>query len=148
MIGNEEIGNDTLTISQEEGKVYLPYRLEDIKNEAKKVDISVEELIQKKYIVPIRTYSNSIISRYNEAYKLMIEKEKKSVFKAMSLGMELMFEFNLHPAIISACRNLEELDVYLDCLDDNELEKFTCFKIVYKAVPRINKKHFGKLLKV
>ena len=66
-------------------------------------------------------------------------KEKKSVRAAVLLGLELMFESNLHPAIISACRSLQELDIYLDCLDDNELEKFSCFKIVYKAMPVIMK---------
>ena len=56
------------------------------------------------------------------------------------LGIELMFETNLHPAIISACKNLEELDIYLDCLEDNELEKFSCFKIIYKSLPTLRKK--------
>ena len=38
------------------------------------------------------------------------------------------------------CCNLEELDIYLDCLDDNELEKFSCFKIIYKSLPKLRKK--------
>ena len=50
-----------------------------------------------------------------------------------------MFESNLHPAIISACKTLEELDIYLDCLEDNELEKFSCFKIIYKSLPTLHK---------
>ena len=27
------------------------------------------------------------------------------------------------------------VDIYLDCLDDNELDKFSCFKIKYNVKP-------------
>lgn len=138
--GNNLKDNDTLIISDEEKKVYLPYNIVDLRKEAERNNnIPIDELIKWKYILPLDRYKNSIRARYREAYKLIREREKKSVAKAISLGLELMFEFNLHPAIISACRNLKELDVYLDCLDDNELEKFSCFKIVYRAVPMISR---------
>lgn len=79
----------------------------------------------------------------------MRNKEKKSKKQAILLGLELMFEFNLHPAIITACQNLEQLDIYLDCLEDNELEKFSCFKVIYKALPKLkNEKNVSKLEKV
>ena len=74
-------------------------------------------------------------------------KEKKLVRDAVLLGLELMFESNLHSVIISACRNLQELDIYFDCLDDNELEKFSCFKIVYKVMPVIMKNNNLEFLK-
>ena len=45
----------------------------------------------------------------------------------------------LHPAIISACRNLNELDVYIDCLDKNELDDFKIFKIKYELYPMVVK---------
>ena len=69
----------------------------------------------------------------------MYYRENKSKKSAVLLGLELMFTFSLHPAIITACKNMQELDIYLDCLDDNELEKFPCFKIVYKSTPTIAK---------
>ena len=47
----------------------------------------------------------------------------------MDLGFELMFKYKLNPIIIAACRNLEELDIYLDCLEENELFDFKCFEI-------------------
>ena len=79
----------------------------------------------------------------------MGNKEKKSKKQAILLGLELMFEFNLHPAIITACQNLEQLDIYLDCLEDNELEKFSCFKVIYKGLPKLkNEKNVSKLEKV
>ena len=46
-----------------------------------------------------------------------------------------MFQSDLNPAVIAACRDLDELDIYLDCLDDNELDKFSCFKIKYNVKP-------------
>ena len=100
---------------------------------------TIEQIIEEEYTRPLEIYKNASKARFNEAYKLMKERERETKNKAIMLGVELMFEFNLHPAIISACKNLEELDIYLDCLEDNELEKFTCFKIIYKSMPRLSK---------
>ena len=50
----------------------------------------------------------------------------------------------MHPAIITACKNSNELDVYLSCLEYNELEDFTSFKIVFQGLPAISKKAFKK----
>ena len=50
--------------------------------------------------------------------------------------MELMFKYNLNPIIIAGCRNLDELDIYLDCLDENELNDFKCFEIKFEVMPK------------
>lgn len=134
--------NDTLLISEEEEKVFLPYTAEDLERELQENEnTTVAELIQTKHIIPLKNYKNAMKSRFKEAFNLMRYKENKSFTEALLLGIELMFESSLHPAIISACKNLQELDIYLDCLDDNELEKFSCFKIVYKAMPMLMKKN-------
>ena len=139
--------NDTLLISEEEEKVFLPYTAEDLENELmEQEECSVAEIIEKNHIKPLKDYKNPIKARFKEAFNLMRYKEKKSFVEATMLGVELMFESNLHPAIISACRNLQELDIYLDCLDDNELEKFSCFKIVYKAMPMLTKNNKLKFI--
>jgi len=49
--------------------------------------------------------------------------------------MELSRLRNLHPAVIAACKNLDELDIYLDYLNNNELDKFTIFNIQYDILP-------------
>ena len=49
--------------------------------------------------------------------------------------------YNLHPAVITACKNLNELDIYLSCLEFNELEDFRFFKVVYDVLPVVNKKN-------
>lgn len=133
--------NDTLLISEEEDKVFLPYTADDLEKELmENENKTVAELIEENHIKPLKNYKNPMKARFKEAFNLMRYKEKKSFREAVLLGLEVMFESNLHPAIISACRNLQELDIYLDCLDDNELEKFSCFKIVYKAMPMLVKR--------
>ena len=140
VIENTLEDNNTLVISEEDGKVYLPYTKNEIKEEVSQhKGIKIGELIEEKYILPLDKYKNSMKARFREGYNLMRKKEGKSRKSAILLGFELMFETNLHPAIISACKNLQELDIYLDCLEDNELEKFSCFKIIYKSLPTIRK---------
>lgn len=144
VVENNLEDNKTLVISEEDGKVYLPYTKDEVKedmtqNKGKKIS----ELIEENYVLPLDKFKNSMKARFREGYNLMYNKEGKSRKSAIFLGLELMFETNLHPAIISACKNLEELDIYLDCLEDNELEKFSCFKIIYKSLPTLRKK--GKI---
>ena len=141
VIENNLEDNKTLIISEEDGRVYLPYTKAEIKNEIlEHKGTKISDLIEEKYICPLDKYKNAIRARFREGYNLMYKKEGKSKRSAILLGIELMFETNLHPAIISACRNLEELDIYLDCLEDNELEKFSCFKIIYKSLPMLHKR--------
>ena len=141
VIENNLEDNHTLVISEEDGKVYLPYTKDEIKKDvSQNKGTKISEIIENKYILPLDKYKNSIRARFREGYNLMYHREGKSKRSAIMLGIELMFETNLHPAIISACKNLEELDIYLDCLDDNELEKFSCFKIIYKGLPTLRKK--------
>ena len=141
VIENNLEDNHTLVISEEDGKVFLPYTKEDIKREAEqKNNLKINEIIEEQYTLPLDKYKNSIKARFREGYNLMYKREGKSKISAILLGIELMFETNLHPAIIAACKTLEELDIYLDCLEDNELEKFSCFKIIYKSMPTIGKR--------
>ena len=142
VIENNLEDNKTLIISEEDGKVYLPYTKAEIKNEIlEHKGTKISDLIEEKYICPLDKYKNAIRARFREGYNLMYKKEGKSRRSAILLGIELMFETNLHPAVISACKNLEELDIYLDCLEDNELEKFSCFKIIYKSLPMLHKRN-------
>ena len=133
--------NDTLLISEEDEKVFLPYTIEELEREVEEnEELTVAEIIEQKHTIPLKHYKNPMKARFKEGFNLMRYKENKSFREAIMLGLELMFESNLHPAIISACKDLQELDIYLDCLDDNELDKFSCFKIVYKAMPMLTKK--------
>ena len=50
-----------------------------------------------------------------------------------------MFKYDLNPIIIAACRNLDELDIYLACMDENELSHFPCFEIKFEVMPQVVK---------
>lgn len=131
-----------LVISETQKKVILPYNKNTVKNilenNSKKYS-SVEDVIEKLYTKPISYYKISSIARFKEAYKLVKEREKGSRFKALSLAFELLGNYSLHPAIISACSSLDELDIYLACLEENALDDFHFFNIKYDVPLSISK---------
>ena len=131
--------NDTLIISEKDGLVYLPFKVEDLKHEylekSRKYS-GLIDLINHEYIVPINKYRNTVTSRFKEAYFLMTYKEKNSTLAGLELGLELAFNYSLHPSIISACKSLEELDSYLYALESKDLSKFNSFKINFELIPK------------
>lgn len=132
--------NDTLIVSEKDQKAYLPYKYDDIEKfyqDNKDKYISVQDVINKDYIVPLNRFKHAVSSRFIETINLVLHKEKKSILKALDLAFELMFQYNLNPIIIAACRSLEELDIYLDCLEEDELFDFRCFKIKFEVTPKI-----------
>lgn len=137
---------NTLVISEKTKKVFLPYNLncvEDLlKNNPNKYS-NLENVIEKEFTLPLEQFKSPSISRFREAFKLVRNKENGSFKESIDLAMELFFNYNLHPAIISACKNLDELDIYLDYLAENETEKFNCFNIEFEAMPVIVK-HISK----
>ena len=130
--------NKVLLISETQNKVFLPYSISDLNNKLKNSTLynSIEEIINNEYILPLDKYKNSIIARFKETFNLMRKKENASISDSLDLALELSFNNLLNPAIITACKNLDELDVYLDCLNSNELDKFTFFEIKYEILPR------------
>lgn len=135
--------NNVLIISEKDQKAYLPYKYEDVEKIYKTSDSkynSIIEVIQDIYVVSLDKFKNFSFARFREAFNLMIFKEKRSVIRALDLALELMFKYNLNPIIITACRNLDELDIYLDCLEENELFDFKCFEIRFEVSPNISKK--------
>lgn len=143
---NSDIENskeNTLIISEKENVVLLPYTISEVnsilENNSEKYS-NIEDVIKDKFTLPYNSFKNSAMARFREAFKLMREKEKQSIKESIDLGIEMFFNYNLHPAIIPACKSLDELDIYLDCLEDNELNKFDCFKIVFDMLPAVNNK--------
>ena len=131
--------NKTLLISEETQKVYLPYTIDEVMRKLNKNPNykTIEDVVANEYTLPLATFKMPIISRFKEAYRFMRVKEKSSVYAALDLALELMFNSNLNPAVIRAAKDLKELNIYLDCLYENEIEKFDCFKIIYKVLPKI-----------
>ena len=138
-VKEKEYIENTLLISQETGKVILPYSLDNIYEFLKNNDsyISVDDVIDKIYTRPLKYYNNQPLARFKEAYKLIKNRENGSKKQALDLALELTFNNNLHPAIITACKSLDELDIYLSCLEYNELDDFHFFKVQFKVTPSV-----------
>ena len=139
---------NTLVISETTKQVTLPYELSKLNETLQKNPdkySSIDDIISQKYTISTRKFNNPFTSRFKEAYKLIKNKEHGSTTDALELGLELMFNNNLHPAVISACKNLDELDIYLDYLEDGKVNNFNCFKIIFEMPPLVSKKNNNKL---
>ena len=131
--------NNTLIISEKDKLVYLPFKVEDLKKEfieKEKKYTGLIDLINHEYIYPISKYRNTVTSRFREAYSLMVNKEKSSALSGLELGLELAFNYSLHPAVITACKSLDELDDYLDALDAKDMSMFKDFKVEFEVLPK------------
>lgn len=127
--------NDTLLISEKQEKVFLPYSLQDLAQFTKNSDKSIEDVIRENFIIPISTFKNPTISRFKEAFNLAKNKSKCSLLKSFNFAVEIMFKYSLNPAIIVACKNVDELKNYLNCLKEQKLDLFKAFKIKYEINP-------------
>lgn len=139
---NPNYTENTLIISKTKGKIFLPYYLKDLElilKDSSKGYANLDEILEKMYILPYDFFKNPFIGRFREAFKLAKTKSNKSIAEAFDLAVELIFNYNLHPAIITACRNLDELDIYLDYLESGETDKFDCFNIIFEIPPKLVK---------
>lgn len=137
-----KLTDDTLIISEIDGTVTLPYKVTDLKRILRKNPekyTSLSDIILDQYTIPLSNYKVSAVARFKEAYKLIMDREHGTKKEALKLAVELFSNYSLHPAIITACKNLNELDVYLSCLEFNELDDFRFFKIVYQSLPVVSK---------
>ena len=108
---------DSLIISEITGEVILPFT---------------------HTTIDIKEFKNPVSSRFREGYRLSKERENEGVLTSISIGLKLSFKSKIHPAIIRACRDFDDLDTYLYYLDNNQVEYFPNFKILYKAYPMKN----------
>ena len=150
-IETEPYDYNNLVVSEKSQKAYLPFFYKDVKKiyeKSKDKYKTMQDVVDNLYVVPLDKFKNSSISRFRESFNLIRNKEHGSILNALDLGLELMFKYELNPIIISACRNLDELDIYLDCLEHNELNSFKCFEIKFEVMPQIlekdlyNKRYF------
>ena len=132
--------NDTLLISELKGKVILPYTraevIELLRSNPSKYE-SAQDVISKEFTKDFVEYQHQALARFREAYELVTKREHYSKLDGINLGLEMFGKRLLHPAIITACRSLDELDVYIDCLEKNEVDDFRIFEIEYELTPAI-----------
>lgn len=74
--------SDVLLISETQGKVVLPYKIEDVEKilDKNKSYSNIQDVIDGEYTFPIDKYKNSSKSRFKEAYNLMRKKRKSFCF--------------------------------------------------------------------
>lgn len=108
---------DSLIISEITGEVILPFT---------------------HTVVDINEFKNPMSSRFREGYRLSREREHEGILMSISIGLKLCFKSDIHPAIIRACRDFDDLDTYLFYLGNNQAEYYPNFKILYKSYPMKN----------
>ena len=146
----DDANKKTLIISEIKNKVILPYTISDLEYILSNNPNynNIQDVIDNEYTIPLSEYKNPRLSRFKETFNLMRKKEKSSIADSLDLALELSFNTLLNPAIIAACKNLDELDIYLDCLSSNELDKFKFFQIKYEIPPKIVRKKIQKIARI
>ena len=119
--------------------MFLPYTVSEIQSYMEKYPKeykSLEYVINKEFILPLDYYTkHPSLARFREAYSLIRDREAKSVFDALKYALNIMFKYDLNPAIISACKTEEALNLYIECLGNKDLSKFNLFKIEFRLNP-------------
>ena len=134
-----ESDNETLIISERNNKIYLPYKIIELDNYIKAYPSEYKDysdVVRKEFILNLTDFmKHPNKSRFEEAYNLNRNKEGKSVVSSILYGLKLSGKSNLSPAIIAACKSSSELDRYINCLDENKLNTFKSFNIIYEINP-------------
>ena len=140
-IPSEDIveNSNILLVSEKNKKVYLPYSKEEVLEYLKQYPDqykSFSDVVKKEFIFSSDIYmKHPVIARFREAYSLIRDREAKSVLDAFKFAMEIMFKYDLTPVVIAACKSQAQLEHYLKCLADKELDKFTDFEIKFEVSP-------------
>lgn len=136
---DEHTDNPYLIVSEEEKKVFLPYKISEINSYLEQypnVYSDFEDVVKKEFIIPLHYYTkNPIVTRFRETYSLIHDREGKSVFEALKYSFDLMFKDDLNPTIIAACKTQQQLDDYIECLEHQDLDSFKHFKIQFYITP-------------
>ncbi len=127
--------NDTLLISEKQQKIFLPYTLAELSTYTNSSEKSIEDVVEESFTLSITKFKNPTVSRFKESYNLAKNKSGYSILKSFNFAVEIMFKYSLNPAIIVACKNVEELKEYLTCLKEQKLDLFKPFKIRYEINP-------------
>ena len=138
MVGTNE--NKVLIISEKENKVYLPYKKTELKAYLSQYPTSYysyKNVIEKEFILPLNYFmNNTSMARFRETYSLYRDREATSVVEALKKALSLAFKSELNPAVIAACKTKKQLNNFILCLDENKLNDFSDFEIIYDVKPQ------------
>nr|MCR5186694.1 hypothetical protein [Clostridia bacterium] len=134
-----EADNETLIISEKNNKIYLPYKMSEIKNYMHSYPDAyndASDVVKQEFILDLSEFmQHPSKTRFQETYTLIRNRDGKSVASAVLYGLKLVKKSNLSPAVIAACKHKDELDRYLNCLKENKLDEFKSFNIMYEINP-------------
>lgn len=138
MVGTNE--NKVLIISEKENKVYLPYKKTELKAYLSQYPTSYysyKNVIEKEFILPLNYFMNNpSMARFRETYSLYRDREATSVIEALKKALSLAFKSELNPAVIAACKTKKQLNNFILYLDENKLNDFSDFEIIYDVKPQ------------
>ncbi len=122
-----------LVIRKDLGIAILPYSISELNelflDDPEKYS-SIQDIIDKEYTVKLKDFENSSITRYKEAFKLAKDKSNYTFSQAVNFAKKLLVENEVTSLIIASCKNVEELEQYIECLNNNKLKDFHSFKII------------------
>lgn len=131
--------NETLIISERKNKVYLPYKITELMKYVESypnVYESLANVVEQEFILPFNYFSkHPFKSRFTETYNLIRNREGYSAMSAIQFGLKLIPKTNLNPVVIAACKNQTELKSLLYHLDEDDLNNFKYFNIIFDVNP-------------
>ena len=131
--------NETLIISENTNKVYLPYKISELLKYVESypdVYTSLSDVVEQEFILPFDYFTKHPYKvRFFETFNLIRNRAGYSVFTALRFSLKLLYKTNLNPAIIAACKTQTELKSLLYHLDNDDLKEFKYFNIVFDVNP-------------
>ncbi len=131
--------NLTLRISEKDNKVFLPYSKDEIIAYVEaypNVYKDAQSVIDRDFIVNLNFYSkHPVLARFRETYALLHDREMKSFADSLKGAIDLMFKGEINPAIIAGLKSETQLNEFLGCLQNNDLDNFKPFKIIFEFNP-------------
>lgn len=131
--------NLVLRVSEKNHIVELPYTKDEVEKFLKQYPNDYktpQDVIDKEFTGTYAMYNkHPIIARFREAYYLSRTKEMKSIIDSFSFAKSVMFKRELNPTIIAAVKSEEQLQDYINCLENDRLEDFPHFTIIFEINP-------------
>lgn len=122
-----------------EKRVELPYtkkEIEDFMQQYPEEYKTVQDVIAKEFMISISMFSkHPILARFKEAYYLCRTKEMMTILESFNYAKNLMFKSEINPYIIAAVKSKKQLEDYIECLEENKLEEYPHFKIIFEVNP-------------
>ena len=129
----DKSNNKVLFISYKNNYAILPHTTEDLEkafSDNPEKYSSLQDIIDKEYTISLKDYKiDSSSTVYDECFNIAKNKCNYNSLKAMKFANSAKRIEGANPLIIRACNNVNEVEFYLNCLENNKLDEFNLFKI-------------------